>query len=228
MLGALSTVYTLAVFTWKLMVMQCFLQYSLYVRLSKKSFRRFTMRDSSNVTSEVIFGKLWDKPTCTPTAGLEDVPRASDTCLATRGYLIWVPLFRVVTGTVVWSPALGSCVYDGLWAPLCRGHPCWIRESRGVTEQLSEPDRASRDLPTELLHFNFSKYLMAVNTRTDAPGWEFRKYKQDLPSKDGQPSWDSSNIYWGKMGESEQSLGLAPQGFVFGFWSCHLWVSGTQ
>lgn len=58
MLGELSTVYTLAVFTCKLMVMQCFLQYSLYIRLSKKSFRRFTMRDTSNVTSEVIFGKL--------------------------------------------------------------------------------------------------------------------------------------------------------------------------
>lgn len=38
MLGELSTVYTLAVFTCKLMVMQCFLQYSLYIRLSKKSF----------------------------------------------------------------------------------------------------------------------------------------------------------------------------------------------
>lgn len=222
MLGELSTVYTLAVFTCKLMVMQCFLQYSLYIRLSKKSFRRFTMRDTSNVTSEVIFGKLWDKP-----AGLEDAPRASDSCLATRGYLIW----SLFSGW--WRAQLSDhlpleavCVMAS--ELLCGGHPSWIRESRGVTEQLSEPDPASRDLPTELLQFNFSKYLMAVNTRTDALGWEFRKYKQDLPSKDGQPSWDSSNIYWGKMGESEQSLGLEPPGFVFVFWSCHLRVSGTQ
>ena len=64
-----------------------------------------------------------------------------------------------------------------------------------LTKQLPEPDLASRDLPTELLQFNFSKYLLAVDPRADALGGGFRTYKQDLPSKDGQPSWHSSNMY---------------------------------
>lgn len=64
-----------------------------------------------------------------------------------------------------------------------------------LTKQLPEPDLASRDLPTELLQFNFSKYLLAVDTRTDALGGGFRKYKQGLPSKDGHPSWHSSNMW---------------------------------
>lgn len=70
------------------------------------------------------------------------------------------------------------------------------------------PDLASTDLPSGLLQFNFSKYLLAANTRTDALAWEFRKY-ETVPAFQRQTASLGSNQHLlKKTVKSEQSLGL--------------------
>lgn len=72
-------------------------------------------------------------------------------------------------------------------------------------------DLASRDLPAELLQFNFGKYLLAVNTRADALGGELRKCGQScLQNMDDLVGIQSVSTE--ERGEHEQSLGLQSPG----------------
>lgn len=73
----------LVVFIWRLLEVQCFLQYSLYVKLWKvcqgsrcrtaSSLKCYLLRDLVEALREA---------SCTPTEGLM-MPRSLDTCLAT-------------------------------------------------------------------------------------------------------------------------------------------------
>lgn len=77
---------------------------------------------------------------------------------------------------------------------------------------LRSPDLTIRDLPTELQHFNFCKYLLAASSRTDAVGCGFGRSKCYLPSEGGTAYLKCKQQLWMKSYREKRAQGLAPPG----------------
>lgn len=99
---------------------------------------------------------------------------------------------------------------------LCKSHPTWVGNSSGTHGTAVGPDPASRDLPTELLRFNFSKYLLAASTRTDALARECRKCKTVPAFKRRATSLGSDPQFLRKVVERERNQGLGTLGLRSG------------